>query len=133
MKFENSTLANDAGCAYIDISPKASALMTDSNCGEPLRLELPARVGRKDATLVEIDRCGARVRHAGALKLGGELQLSFKLGGEVFSAASQVLACRVVGLGLGDGGSTLFESKLNFNDDATRDWAERLMGAAVAH
>jgi len=81
---------------------------------------------------VAIDRCGVRVRHAGALKLGGELQLSFKLAGEVFSAASQVLACRVVGLGLGDGG-TLFESKLNFNDEATRDWAERLMGAAVAH
>jgi hypothetical protein len=107
--------------------------MTESNCGEPLRLELPARVGRKDGTLVEVDRCGARVRHAGALKLGGELQLSFRLAGEVFAAASQVLACRVVGLGLGDGGSTLFESKLNFTDEATRDWIERLMGAAVAH
>jgi hypothetical protein len=106
--------------------------MSDSNCGEPLRLELPARVGRKDATLVEFDRCGARVRHAGALKLGGELQLSFKLGGEVFSANSQVLACRVVGLGMGDGGSTLFESKLNFADETTMDWAERLMGIAVA-
>jgi hypothetical protein len=72
------------------------------------------------------------VRHTGALKLGGELQLSFKLGGEVFSALSQVLACRVVGLGLGEGGSTLFESKLTFADDATRDWAERVMGSAVA-
>ena len=104
--------------------------MTESNCGEPLRLELPARVGRKDGTLVELDRCGARVRHSGALKLGGELQLSFKLGREVFTAASQVLACRVVGLGRGDGGSTLFESKLNITDERARDTAERLMGAA---
>ena len=94
-------------------------------------LNLPARVGRKEATLVEIDRTGARVRHSGALKLGGELQLSFKLRGELFVAVSQVLACRVVGLGLGDGGSTLFESKLNFTDERERQIAERLMGAHV--
>jgi hypothetical protein len=104
--------------------------MTDSNCGEPRRLTLPARVGRKDGTLVEIDRCGARVRHSGALKLGGEFQLSFVMGGEVFAAVSQVLACRVVGLGLGDGGSTLFESKLNFTDQRTRELAERMLDVA---
>ena len=105
--------------------------MTDIDCGEPVRLTLPARVGRKDGTLVEIDRCGARVRHSGALKLGGEFQLSFKLGSEVFAALSQVLACRVVGLGLGEGGSTLFESKLNFPDERTRELAERLLESAV--
>ena len=104
--------------------------MTDFNCGEPLRLDLPARLGRKDGMLVEFDRCGARVRHSGALKLGGELQLSFKLGSEVFAAISQVLACRVVGLGLGEGGSTLFESKLNFTEERAREIAERLMGVA---
>ena len=93
-------------------------------------LNVPARVGRKDATLVEIDRSGARIRHSGALKLGGEMPLSFKLGGEVFSAASQVLACRVVGLGLGDGGATLFESKLSFNDERIRELAERVADAA---
>ena len=106
--------------------------MNDFNCGEPLRLELPARVGRKDGTLVEFDRCGARVRHSGALKLGGEFQLSFKIHGEIFAAVSQVLACRVVALGMGEGGSTLFESKLNFTDEATRDWAERLLDVAMA-
>ena len=105
--------------------------MTDSACGEPVDLALPARLGRKDGTLIEIDRCGARVRHSGALKLGGKLQLSFKLGGEVFSAVSQVLACRVVGLGLGEGGSTLFESKLTFADQRTRDLAERLIDTRV--
>ena len=105
--------------------------MTDLNSGEPLRLDLPARVGRKDGTLVELDRCGARVQHSGALKLGGELQLSFKMGGEVFAANSQVLACRVVGLGLGEGGSTLFESKLNFTEEHARQLAERLMGISV--
>jgi hypothetical protein len=96
-----------------------------------IEINVPARVGRKDATLVEIDRTGARIRHSGALKLGGELPLSFKLGGEVVSAVSQVLACRVVGLGLGDGGATLFESKLNFLDDGTRDLAERLVEVAL--
>ena len=104
--------------------------MTDFNCGEPLRLDLPARLGRKDGMLVEFDRCEARVRHSGALKLGGELQLSFKLGSEVFAAISQVLACRVVGLGLGEGGSTLFESKLNFTEERAREIAKRLMGIA---
>jgi hypothetical protein len=94
-----------------------------------IEINVPARVGRKDATLVEIDRTGARIRHSGALKLGGEMPLSFKLGGEVFSAVSQVLACRVVGLGLGDGGSTLFESKLSFNDERTRELAERVADA----
>ena len=102
------------------------------NCGEPMRLSVPARVGRKDGTLVEIDRCGAKVRHSGALKLGGELHLSFKFGGEIFSASSQILACRVVGLGLGDGGSTLFESKLNFSEQRAREAAERLMDAHVS-
>ena len=101
--------------------------MSEMNCGEPIQLELPARVGRKDGTLVEFDRCGARVRHSGALKLGGELQLSFKVGGEVFAAHSQVLACRVVALGMGEGGSTLFESKLNFTDEEARAMAERLL------
>jgi len=132
MRFRSPTLAHAAACAYIGSSPGLQKIMTKSNCGEPLQLELPARVGRKDGTLVEIDRCGARVRHSGALKLGGELQLSFKLGGEVFAAVSQVLACRVIGLGMGERGSTLFESKLNFTDEATRDWAERLTGIAVA-
>ena len=131
--FEKLTLANAAADAYIGSSPEGSESMSESNCGEPLQIEIPARVGRKDGTLVELDRCGARVRHTGALKLGGELQLSFKCGGEVFAAVSQVLACRVVGLGLGESGSTLFESKLNFTDEAARDWAERLIGSAVAH
>src|SRR5262245_28155798 len=117
--------------AYIDFCPTGLHTMSDMNCGEPIRLELPARVGRKDGTLVEMDRCGARVRHCGALKLGGELQLSFRVGSEVFVAPSQVLACRVVGLGLGEGGATLFESKLNFVDEETRAWAERLLGNAV--
>src|SRR5262245_12859640 len=94
-------------------------------------LNLPARVGRKDAMVVEFDRNGARVRHTGALKLGGELLLSFKMAGELFVAASQVLACRVVGLGLGEGGSTLFESKLNFTDESARNAAERLVGNEV--
>ena len=101
--------------------------MTHFNCGEPLRLAVPVRIGRKDATLVEIDRCGARVRHSGALKLGGELQLSFVLDGEVFAALSQVLACRVVGLGMGEKGATLFESTVTFTEQRAQEIAERLI------
>lgn len=77
---------------------------------------------------MEIDEAGARVRHTGALKLGGEVQLSFTASGEFFVAASRVLACRVVGLGMGEGGSTLFESRLGFERDAL----ERLLGVVGA-
>lgn len=105
-------------------------MSTDS--GAPPTLPLPVRLGRKDGILVEIDRSGARIRHSGALKLGGEAQLSFVAGGEVFTAASQVLACRVVGLGLGEGGSTLFESKVQFSEAKAGDLVERLMGAVDA-
>ena len=80
---------------------------------------------------MEIDDTGARVRHTGALKLGGEVQLSFSAAGEVFVAASRVLACRVVGLGLGEGGSTLFESRLSF-DEEKREALARLLGVADA-
>lgn len=85
---------------------------------------IPVRLGRKEGLLVEIDNAGARVRHSGALKLGGEVQLSFTAAGEVFVASSRVLACRVVGLGLGEGGSTLFESRLLIDGNAL----ERLIG-----
>ena len=89
---------------------------------------IPVRIGRKDGLLVEIGEGGARVRHTGPLKLGGEIQLSFTAAGEVFVAASRILACRVVGLGLGEGGSPLFESRLGF-DEEKRGALERLLGA----
>jgi len=92
---------------------------------------IPVRLGRKEGLLVEIDDTGARVRHTGALKLGGEVQFSFTAAGEVFVAASRVLACRVVGLGLGEGGSTLFESRLSF-DEEKRAALARLLGVADA-
>ena len=106
--------------------------MSNSNCGEPVLLSLPARVGRKDATVVEIDRCSARVRHSGALPLGIETRLSFVFEGNVFAAPSQVLSCRVIALGAGEGGSTLFESRLNFTEASADDSIERLFGIASA-
>ncbi len=93
-----------------------------------MSLSIPVRVGRKEGLLVEIDGAGARVRHTGPLKLGGEIQLSFTASGEIFVAASRVLACRVVGLGVGDGGSPLFESRLRF-DEAKGEAVERILGA----
>jgi hypothetical protein len=99
---------------------------------EPPRISFPVRLGRKEGLLVEIDGAGARVRHTGPLKLGGEAQLAFSLAGEVFVAASRVLSCRVAGLGLGEGGATLFESRLRF-DEAKGDAVERLLGAVGAN
>lgn len=94
-------------------------------------MSIPVRLGRKEGLLVEIDGGGARVRHTGPLKLGGEIQLSFTASGEVFVAASRVLACRVIGLGLGEGGAPLFESRLRF-DEGKGDAVERLFELADA-
>lgn len=95
---------------------------------QPRKFSIPVRLGRKDGILVEIDDAGARVRHTGALKLGGEVPFAFTAAGEVFAAPTRVLACRVVGLSLGEGGSTLFESRLRFEEEAG-EALERLLSA----
>src|SRR5262245_26788722 len=132
MNVPNLLVANPAMCAYIEHVQASDSAMSASNCGESVLLSIPARVGRKDATLVEIDRCGVRVQHSGALPLGVELRLTFVSAGEVFAAATQVLACRVVALGAGEGGSTLFESKLNFTEERAAEAVERLFGISAA-
>lgn len=75
---------------------------------------LPVRLGRKDGTLIEISRGGARVRHVGAMKTETEVALSFESGGDHFTATGRVLSSRVVGLGTGEGGATMFETIIRY-------------------
>ena len=75
---------------------------------------LPVRLGRKEATLVEISRGGARVRHTGLIKTDTDLIMSFMSGPDRFVANARVLSSRVVGLGAGEGGGTLVETVVRF-------------------
>jgi hypothetical protein len=75
---------------------------------------LPVRLGRRDGTLVVISRGGARIRHVLAVKADAELTLTFDSNGDHFAASGNVLSSRVVGLGTGEGGATLFETILRY-------------------
>jgi hypothetical protein len=90
--------------------------LKDERMSERLRLAicLPARVGRRDGTIVDISVTGARVRHTGPLKLGLEIPLSFQTEDGSCSAKARVLSCRIVSLGDGEAGSPLFETRLTF-------------------
>jgi hypothetical protein len=92
---------------------------------------LPVRLGRKDATLVEISRGGARVRHSGLMKVDTDLIMSFMSGADQFSAHARVLSSRVVGLGTGEGGATLFETVVRFTHTPAESLAtiEMMLGS----
>lgn len=75
---------------------------------------LPVRLGRRDGTLIEISRGGARVRHTGSCKTDSEVMLVFESGRDRFMANGHVLSSRVVSLGGGEGGATLFETVVRF-------------------
>jgi len=75
-------------------------------------LNLPARLGRKDATIIDASPGSARVRHAGTIAVGTQLPLMFTSGHGAFTGAAEVASCRVVGT-LADG-STEFESLVRF-------------------
>lgn len=77
-------------------------------------VDLPARLGRKEGTLVDVSRGSARVRHAGALDVGTVAQLFFRTAHGDFNGSATVLSCRVVGQS-GDG-STQFESLVRFSN-----------------
>lgn len=96
--------------------PLPSTFIDRKQQSQRLRLVvgLPVRLNRVDGTLIDIGRGGARVRHAGALKVGTEMQFSFLSGTEKFTATARVISCRVVGLGAGEKGQTLFETSLRY-------------------
>ncbi|HEX2836110.1 MAG TPA: PilZ domain-containing protein [Thermoanaerobaculia bacterium] len=77
-------------------------------------LNLPLRIGLKTATLVDISNAGVLATHAGHLKTGANVEISFVHTEQKFQATAQVASCTVVGLGAGEGGATLYASRLYF-------------------
>ena len=75
-------------------------------------LSLPARIGRKDATIIDASRGSARVRHAGAIDVGTQVIVAFQSFYGPFSGTAEVASCRVVGTS--PDGSTEFESLVRF-------------------
>lgn len=77
-------------------------------------LNVPLRIGLKNATLVDISTTGILATHSGTLKTGSIAEISFSHEGNKFAASARVASCTVVGLGAGEGGATLYASRLYF-------------------
>jgi hypothetical protein len=92
--------------------PDESFLRRRSSGRHRVVLSVPVRLGRSDGSLVDISTGSMRVTHPSALKVGAELPVSFVINGEKFAATVRVTWCRVSGLGGGEKGGTLFESRL---------------------
>ncbi|HXG59671.1 MAG TPA: hypothetical protein VNL91_11665 [Thermoanaerobaculia bacterium] len=88
------------------------------------------RVGRTDAVIVEAASWGVCVRHSGALRLGSELRLSFRIGSRQAAVVAVVISSRVVRLA---GEGTLFDTTLRFAERSidVQRWIERLTDATV--
>lgn len=80
------------------------------------RSPLPVCVGPRDCVIIDFSHSGARVRHAGGLKIGSKLRLVFFFGAARFAAMAEILACRVVAIASRDAGAALFESRLRFHN-----------------
>jgi hypothetical protein len=79
-------------------------------------MNLPLKLGWKNGTMVDISEAGILATHAGILKTGADIEISFVLDGDRFVALAKVETCTVVGLGAGPGGATLYASRLFFKD-----------------
>ncbi len=77
-------------------------------------MNLPVRLGLKSGTLVDISSAGVLATHAGALKAGANVDLSFTYGDARFAATAKVASSTVVGLGGGE--TTLYASRLYFTN-----------------
>lgn len=77
-------------------------------------LNLPVRIGWKPATLLDVSAVGLFVTHTGSLQVGAEVQVTFTVSGQRFTGALTVGSCNVVGLGTGEGGATVYGSRLSF-------------------
>jgi len=93
-------------------------------------MNLPLRIGLKNGTLVDISSAGILATHTGVLKLEALVEISFQSGDEKFTAKARVASCTVVGLGAGEGGATLYASRLYFTDlpDESKRLLESLVG-----
>jgi hypothetical protein len=77
-------------------------------------MNVPLRIGLKQATLVDISTTGILATHSGRLETGATVEISFTNEGKKFAARAKVASCTVVGLGAGEGGATLYASRLYF-------------------
>lgn len=77
---------------------------------------MPAHLGRGDAVILDVSADGARIMHFAAHALGSQVRLVFSYAGRRFAANGRVLASKVMGLGNGPGGTTTYQSRLQFID-----------------
>jgi len=94
-------------------------------------MNVPLRIGHKQATLVDISTTGILATHSSMLKTGATVEISFTHDEKKFLAQAKVASCTVVGLGAGEGGATLYASRLYFVGlpDNERKMLEDMVGA----
>ena len=121
---------------------------SDRRRGDRTQLDrvLPALVGRNNGIFVDLSVRGAKVRHEGSLRRGAATRVVFMWERERFSATAEVLASRVVSLGVREGESATYESRFRFlemderssellarvlvaiSNDALRNWVGNMKG-----
>lgn len=96
-------------------------------------MNVPLRIGLKQATLVDISTTGILATHPGTLKTGATVDISFTHEGAKFAGQATVVSCTVVGLGAGEGGATLYASRLFFVNlpEHEKKMLEEMVGADV--
>jgi hypothetical protein len=67
-------------------------------------------IGRGEGMLVDLSQHGARIRHFAPVRRGAAVRVSFEWEGARFSATAEVLASRMIRLGLGPS----YESRVRF-------------------
>ncbi len=93
-------------------------------------LNQPLRIGLKSGTLVDISNANILATHTGMLKTGANVEISFAHDDETFQATAEVASCTVVGIGAGEGGATIYASRLVFvkMSDASRKILAAMVG-----
>jgi c-di-GMP-binding flagellar brake protein YcgR len=93
-------------------------------------MNVPLRIGLKQATLVDISTTGILATHSGTLKTGATVEIAFTHADQKFAAQAKVASCTVVGLGAGEAGATLYASRLYFVNlpDHERRMLEEMVG-----
>lgn len=96
-------------------------------------MNLPLRIGLKQATLVDISTTGILATHSGLLKTGSVVEISFTHEDRRFAASARVASSTVVGLGAGEAGATLYASRLYFVNlpEESRKMVEAMIGDAL--
>lgn len=97
-------------------------------------MNLPLRIGLKQATLVDISTTGILATHTGMLKTGAIVEISFTREDRKFAGSARVASCTVVGLGAGEGGATLYATRLYFVNlpESSRHMLESMVSDALA-